>query len=95
MRVIGVVDDAFPGWVEFHIEEASGRRHRGVEKAPVIGVEGALPTDAWIACHVVGTRGLDGGRRGLEVDISSWGLATDDGETHFVVEASQVEQRMP
>ncbi|MBA3930542.1 MAG: hypothetical protein C0521_13225 [Xanthomonas sp.] len=87
-----MVDDAFPGWVEFHIVDASGRLHRCVEKAPVIGYrDPSLPCDLWVACHVVRT--LTQGAQGdaIEVDTSPWGIGSDEGVTRFVVAASQVD----
>ncbi|TQM16931.1 hypothetical protein FB548_0299 [Pseudoxanthomonas sp. 3HH-4] len=92
ISITGIADEEFPGRIEFHIDEASGRRHRGIEKMPVVGYANqAFPCDGWIACHVLGHLDSDG-RRCLEVDTSPWHVETDEGVYRFVVDASNVNE---
>ncbi|WP_367874050.1 hypothetical protein [Luteolibacter sp. Populi] len=91
ITIIRYVDDGFPGWVECELLDAFGRRHRFMEKVPVVTRESLLqessyPCGGTIACELVSAWADEEGYSLTQVDTSSpWGIESMDGVIKFTV----------
>lgn len=95
VQIVRFVDDAFPGFVECEFTDANGRI---IEKAPVISAQTlradiVFPQLGRIACEI-GPSSREDAERGL-VTVSTtrpWGISSTDGQTSFVLLASDILQ---
>ena len=96
VQITRLVDEHFPGFVEFVFEDADGAARVFVDKVPVVtreqlGAASDYPFAGVIECAVVETWTDSMGRSLAKIDTERpWGIATGSGETQFVVLASQV-----
>lgn len=96
VQIVRFVDDSFPGFVECEFTDANGRIHRIIEKAPVVSAqtlcaESTFPQLGEIECEV-GENGRDDAERSL-VTVSTarpWGISSTEGQTSFVLLASDI-----
>ena len=82
--------DQFPGWCKVILTDANGVEHTFVDKLPVFGLEEeevrSLPVEKLIAVEVIRDLGDV-----VEIDTSvPNGLATEDGNSLFVVQKESV-----
>ena len=82
--------DQFPGWCKAILTDANGVEHTFVDKLPVFGLEEeevrSLPVEKLIAVEVIRDLGDV-----VEIDTSvPNGLATEDGNSLFVVQKESV-----
>ncbi|GAB2524566.1 hypothetical protein GCM10027188_29490 [Lysobacter humi (ex Lee et al. 2017)] len=91
IHVTKLVDDAFPGWVEFFISGADGANHRFVEKASVVSAATlTLPSESKIACRVHQILTQLDGRAIAEIDTAPWGVESDTGSSRFFVNVAEL-----
>ncbi len=87
MNIVEAFDlNKFPGWCKVILTDANGVEHTFVDKLPVFGLEEAevrsLPVEKFIAVEVLHDLG-----NVVEIDTSvPNGLATEDGNSRFVVQ---------
>ena len=85
------VDDAFPGWVECALVEASGREVRFVEKVPVVTASNLVSDSSYPESGVIACEVLKGGQDSAGRDLATistgqpWGVESVDGQTTFEV----------
>jgi hypothetical protein len=98
IEIARVVDDSrYPTFVECLLIDAKGKRHRFVEKEPVvskteIGVE-SLPAPGVIACEVESEWPDSEGRLVVRAATTlHWGVESTEGCSNFVVFAEQLRE---
>lgn len=98
VQIVRFVDDSFPGFVECEFIDAKGRVHRIIEKEPVVSAQvlradNAFPQLGKIACEVGENTRDDAGRALVTVSTARpWGIASTEGQTSFVLLASDILQ---
>jgi len=94
-----LVDPSYPGWVEFHFEDAAGNVNRFVEKVPVVtnaDLDGnfVFPQAGVIACREVSRRIRADGREVVTIDTElPWGIESATRRTQFDVLPEQLENK--
>lgn len=96
VAIVGIADEAFPGFVVCTLVDAHGREHMFIEKAPVVSTEdisaaSVLPMPGYVACEIVAALNDERGRSLLRVDTSRpYGIESVSGETMFELLQAQV-----
>ena len=96
VKIIRIVDETFPGFVECTFLDAHGHDHTILEKVPVVSSEditahSAFPVRGHVACEVLSQRKDEAGRILLQVDTSRpYGIESASGETKFELVEEQV-----
>ena len=98
VEIVRFVDESFPGFVECHLNDASGQQHVFVDKVPVVtgvdlGPDSVYPQPGSIACEIF-DRSTDAQGRELR-KISTdrpWGIESISGAHSFVVLAEQLSE---
>lgn len=96
VKIMRVIDDGFPGFVECVFVDAHGQEHTIVEKTPVvsrreISASSAFPLFGTVACEVILERTDETGRVLLQVDTTRpHGIESVSGQTRFELLAQQV-----
>jgi hypothetical protein len=99
VQVTRLVDDHFPGFVECSFLDAFGRLHSFVEKAPVVteghlSADSAYPQAGAVRCEIEAEWRDEADRALMSINTERpWGIESIEGETRFVVSASDV--RLP
>jgi hypothetical protein len=97
MTIVSFVDESFPGWVEFQLEDVHGRLWKFQEKVPVITSEdlwanSEYPREGAVACTILERKTDSAGRKILTIATNRpWGVESIDGTAIFEVLAKQVE----
>ncbi len=90
-----VIDDAFPGWVECSLVDASGNHHIFHEKIPVVGtnkmnIESKCPCEGSIRCEV-GAMSPGGPAAMVVLNTAAIdGVESIDGVSEFTAKLDQV-----
>lgn len=96
MQIVRYVDDAFPGWVEARLRDASGREWVFVDKWPIFAEEDLdadsnYPQPGVIRCEIVASGRDEHGREIRTIETSRPdGVEAEGGGTRFVVLAEQI-----
>lgn len=96
VKIMRVIDEGFPGFVECVFVDAHGQEHTIVEKAPVVSTRevsasSTFPLLGTVACEVILERADETGRVLLQVDTARpHGIESASGQTKFELLAQQV-----
>jgi hypothetical protein len=96
IQIVRFVDEHLPGFVECVLRDATDRQHMFVEKAPIVTSEDLLSTSSYprpgvIECVVEEEWKEKDGRVLVRASTAQpWSVESTQGETSFVVLASQV-----
>ena len=96
IEIVRFVDEHQPGIVAGEFTDAQGTQHTIIDKVPMIAMtdlwsDSTYPQPGFAACEILDQSQDAQGRRIVQITIDKpWGLQSVDGETQFVVLASQV-----
>jgi hypothetical protein len=96
VTITACVDDYQPGVVACEFDDADGKTHRFIEKAPVVSERqldrlSPYPLEGIIACEVQQRFAGGDGNRLVEIDTEKpWGIESTEGLTVFVVHTEQL-----
>ena len=96
VKIVRVIDEAFPGFVECSFADAHGHQHTVHEKAPVVSSEvitarSKFPRCGFISCEVSSRRKDEVGRVLLQVDTTRpHGIESSSGQAKFELLPEQV-----
>ena len=96
VKIMRIVDEAFPVFIECKFVDAHGQEHTILEKAPVVSSEVVssrlvFPLSGHVACEVHSERKDEAGRVLLQVDTARpHGIESSSGQTMFELLAQQV-----
>jgi hypothetical protein len=99
VEITRFVDDSFPGWVEFVLNDARGVTWVFVDKVPVVSAEDLseashYPRPATIECEVVPDPSVSRAADLVTIDTQRpWGIESKDGISKFVVHQSQLARK--
>jgi len=101
IELLRLVDTGQPGWVEGQLMDAQGQIWQFREKHPVLAAGSDDPLGAYpqpgVLAGVLVKRWCDSqGREGVTIDTTKpWGIADENGRTHFDVFLDQLVGDLP
>ena len=96
VQVVRYVDDAQPGWVACEFEDADGRRHTIVDKAPVVAdkmldATSLYPQVGCVRCEILSrAKDIDGRELVRITTAKPDGVTTTEDLSEFIVLAGQI-----